>query len=203
MVDEGVNSVSREDFEDLVRDCSLLADEGTIDLSALFNEIDHDKNGDLTLSDFLATVGSSDSQRHHYARYSKLLTSILEHEQDIVEYKRRRALKNRQGKAERIFILLNYYGNNPIKKDDLIEIISECSLLEQDKQALSGLADQIDANKSGEISLTDFAGTVGTDVTNSAFTELLETALDKEQEIAEHKRRRTKRIKEGENLLIN
>ena len=67
------------------------------DLSKLFNEVDHDKNGELTLDDFLATVGCHD--HHHHGRFSKLLTSILENEQVIIEYKRKRAQQERESKV--------------------------------------------------------------------------------------------------------
>lgn len=102
LVDEGAESINREDFEDLLRGCSLYGDEAGLDISSLFNEIDHDKNGLISLNDFLATIGSNDHHHHHYARYSKLLKIIIEYQLQIIEYKRRRALKNREGKPENI-----------------------------------------------------------------------------------------------------
>jgi Ca2+-binding EF-hand superfamily protein len=67
-----------------------------LDLAALFHDIDHDKNGQVTLEDFLATVGSHD--HHHHARHSRLLTSIFDNEQVIIEYKKRKAQNARKGK---------------------------------------------------------------------------------------------------------
>jgi len=45
----------------------------------------------------LATVGCHD--HHHHGRFSKLLTSILENEQVIIEYKRKRAQQERESKV--------------------------------------------------------------------------------------------------------
>ena len=83
----------------LFKECSILADEADLDIANLFNDIDHDKNNELTLADFLATVGSHD--HHHHAKYSRLLTSIFENEQIIIEYKRRKAQIERKGNDKR------------------------------------------------------------------------------------------------------
>ena len=207
LVDEGADSINREEFEDLLRGCSLYADETGLDISSLFNEIDHNKDGLINFNDFLATIGSNDHHHHHYARYSKLLVIIIEYQLQIIEYKRRRAQKNREGKAERVFLLLNFYGNSPLKREDFIEIITECSLLDLDRQSLFALFDSFDNNKKGEISLADFIATVGGDSSNQKFNELLQSVLDNEEKIIVFKTRRAHRIKEEQSqrafLLLN
>lgn len=99
IVDEGADFINKEDFDDLVKGCSLLTEEADQDISDLFKEIDQDKNGQMTLEDFIATVGSRD--HYHHARFSRLLISILNNEQVIIEYKRRRAQQAREGEIFR------------------------------------------------------------------------------------------------------
>lgn len=101
------------------------------------------------------------------------------------------------GKAERVFLLLNFYGNKPLKRDDFIEIITECSVLDQDKEYLLALFDSLDKNKNGEISLADFIATIGADSSNHKFNELLQSVLDNEKKIADFKTRRAHKIKKG------
>ena len=107
IVDEGLDFINKEDFDDLVKGCSLLADEADQDISNLFQDIDHDKNGQMTLDDFLATVGSRDNT--HHARFSRLLTSILNNEQVIIEYKRRRAQQARESKILWMILFIIFY----------------------------------------------------------------------------------------------
>lgn len=109
IVAEGADSLNKKDFEELAKECSLLAGDADLDIAGLFNDIDHDKNGHVTLEDFLATVGSTDAHHHHHGRYSKLLEDILNNEQAILDHKRRKARRQREGKIYNIEKFLNNF----------------------------------------------------------------------------------------------
>lgn len=102
-----------------------------------------------------------------------------------------------------MFLILNFNGKEPIKREDFIEIITECSVLEQNKESLSSLFDELDKNKNGEISLNDFVATIGANGSHQNFSDLLANTLAKEQPIEEYKLRRARRIKEGSVSLIS
>ena len=92
---------------------------------------------------------------------------------------------------------MDFYGSEPIKQPDFIEIITECSLLKKDEAFIVDLFDEIDHAKTQEIPLKEFVRVVGADVSHHAFSELLTATLENEQAVIEYKRRRAKKRREG------
>lgn len=93
--------------------------------------------------------------------------------------------------------MLDFYGSEPIKQPDFVEIITECSLLKKDEGFIAGLFDEIDHAKTKEIPLKEFVRVVGADVSHHAFSELLTNTLANEQAVIEYKRRRARKRREG------
>lgn len=73
---------------EIVKGCSL--SEG--DDSSLFTELDQDKNGEVSIQDFLNSTSSEDAQPRHV----KLVHNVISKEQEIIEFKNNRR-RQRQG----------------------------------------------------------------------------------------------------------
>ena len=78
----------------------------------------------------------------------------------------------------------------------MVEIITECSILTGDRDA-SALFNALNVSQNDEVSLSEFVETIGSNIADQSFTQLLDSAIQKEQEIIEYKRRRATKIKEG------
>lgn len=89
----GISALKKDDFIALVRACSLVKEENNNTLSQLFHELDHNKNGEISLMDFLKTINTDNASSHHI----QFLRSVLAHEKEIIEYKAKKAKEQRQG----------------------------------------------------------------------------------------------------------
>ena len=89
-------------------------------------------------------------------------------------------------------MLIAFYGSQPIKSDEFIDIVRGCSLYkEDDENILIGLFQELDHDKNEEISQDDLVSTIATDDAKPHHNELLETILSKEQEINEYKKKKS------------
>lgn len=98
--------------------------------------------------------------------------------------------------------MLNLYGNEPIKREDFIDIVKGCSLSKEDSnQALSALFQELDKDHNSEISLADFVGTISADNAQPRYVQFLKTIISKEPEILEYKRKKGLSKRQGKFLL--
>lgn len=101
-----------------------------------------------------------------------------------------------------MFFLLNFFGSKPLQKDDFVEIISNCSIIEGNNQAITDIFHRLDSDKNGEVSLADFLATVGTDSSDASNSQLVEGILAKEEEINAYKKQRAQKEREGTFIII-
>ena len=83
-----------------MKGCSLSEEDNTESISSLFNELDQDKNGQVSIQDFLNTTSSEDAQ----ARHVKLVHNVISKEQVIIEFKNNRR-RQREGRIS-LFIMV-------------------------------------------------------------------------------------------------
>lgn len=93
--------------------------------------------------------------------------------------------------------MLNFAGDQPINKDDFIEIINGCSIIPGDSHSLSVLFNELDHDKNGQVSLEDFKETLGSRLDDKNLSQLLLNAIEKENEIAAYKVDRARKLKQG------
>lgn len=98
---------------------------------------------------------------------------------------------------QKVFLLLSFNGSFPIKKQDFIDVVRGCSLVsDTSSQAISGLFNELDIEKRGEISLQSFQEVIPAEGAQPKHIQFIQTALAKEQEILEFKKNRI-RIRQG------
>jgi len=95
--------------------------------------------------------------------------------------------------SERAFLLISFYGNDPLKRDDFIDIIKGCSLFkERPDFKITNLFEELDVNKDGSISLEEFIQVTSKENPLPHHSQLLITIISNEQAIAEFKKQRVK-----------
>lgn len=95
--------------------------------------------------------------------------------------------------SERAYSLISFNGNDPLNKDDFVEIIKGCSLFkERPDFKIINLFEELDVNKDGKISLEEFIQVTSKENPLPHHSQLLNSILSNEQAIAEFKRQRTK-----------
>lgn len=85
--------IKKEDFEDVVKGCSLVKAPVDQEMNTLFAELDTDKDDEITLEEFLGQEGEEKVQ----SNVQEFVETVLEKEEEILEYKRKRAQAKRQG----------------------------------------------------------------------------------------------------------
>ena len=93
--------------------------------------------------------------------------------------------------TQKVFLLLSFNGSFPIKKQDFADVVRGCSLtIDTSSQAISGLFNEFDIEKRGEISLENFQEAIPAENAQPKYIQFIQTALAKEQEILEFKKNR-------------
>lgn len=95
----GNQPIKSHDFIDVVKGASLYKGDD-IAINGLFKELDGDKNGELSLEDFVSTTSADESQPHH----NEFLESVLANEQGLLEYKKKKAQADRHSNYIFLFI---------------------------------------------------------------------------------------------------
>ena len=90
----GTQPTRSNDFVEIVKECSLYRDGDSTVAAELFQELDVDNSGELTLEGFTSRICSEESKSHH----NEFLETVLANEQMIADYKRRKFQKEREGK---------------------------------------------------------------------------------------------------------
>ena len=85
--------IKKEDFEDVVKGCSLVKEPVEQEMNALFMELDTDKDDEISLEEFLGQEGEEKVQ----SNIQEFVETVLAKEEEILEYKRKRAQAKRQG----------------------------------------------------------------------------------------------------------
>jgi Ca2+-binding EF-hand superfamily protein len=83
----GTQPIKSDDFVDVVNGCSLYKE----DVTGLFHELDHDKNGEVSQEDVISSIAAEHSKPHH----DEFVETILANEQAINEYKKKKAQSDR------------------------------------------------------------------------------------------------------------
>lgn len=73
--------------------CNLVQGVSEADVSNLFHELDKDRNGTVSLTDFLGKCGLEDTLPKH----KQFLATTLEKEHDIIAYKTSRKKAHKEG----------------------------------------------------------------------------------------------------------
>lgn len=201
----GTEPIIREDFSEIVRACGLIKETSDVAAAQLFTQLDADRNGEISSTDFLKSIVGDD-------RNLEFLNTVLAHEQDILAYKLNRRKAQKQGlhfflllivnvyldKAKKAFSILAENGIEPLNKQNLIELVRACSLTTGTTDFdLADLFAALDNDKDSGISQEDFLKSVGGDYTDPKLHELLDNILSKEPEILAFKKDRAKKLREG------
>lgn len=193
----GTDPLKKDDFIDLVRGCSLVKEENNNTLSQLFHELDLDKNGEVSLVDFLRAINNDKASSHHI----QFLRAILANEKPIIEYKAKKAREQRLAEAQKAFHILAEKETQPISKVYFEDIIKECGLVTGVNQAgITELFKELDQDKNGDISLADFTNSFGVETPHARHTQLLASIFANEPKIIEYKRRKAQKEREGKCL---
>lgn len=83
LAQKDTDPIIKSDFIDLLKECALLPDSHQGDLNQIYNELDQVKKGNVSLDDFLRTLGADTPSSHH----TQLLDSIMKNEPEILSYK--------------------------------------------------------------------------------------------------------------------
>lgn len=97
--------IKKEDFEDVVKGCSLVKAPIEQEMNMLFMELDADKDGEISLDEFLG--GEEEKVQTNTQEF---VETVLAKEEEILEYKRKRMKERRQGmcsEEEFIVMILN------------------------------------------------------------------------------------------------
>lgn len=93
LLEKGSQSVSKPYFLEIVKACSLLPSAHDTIIADVFGQLDHDKNGEISLNDFATLLSIENPQANH----AQLLASILAKEPEIMKYKALKARREHEG----------------------------------------------------------------------------------------------------------
>lgn len=95
----GSQPINGADFSDIVKGCSLHKED-----KDLFKEFDIENSGEMSLEDFTSTICVEESKPHHM----QFLETILSKEEEIIEYKKKKAQSDRHSNNYDFLSFLNY-----------------------------------------------------------------------------------------------
>lgn len=92
VADKGTEPINKPYFKEVIQACSLLKNETDASLSTLFQELDQDKNNEISLADFSTSLTADTVP----PKQAQLLAAILAKEPEINKFKAEKARKELQ-----------------------------------------------------------------------------------------------------------
>lgn len=86
--------------------------------------------------------------------------------------------------------MINFYGTQPIKNEDFIDIVKGCSLHKEDAVTVEHLFKEFNLNNNEGVNLEDFTSSIVAEEPKAHHHHFLDTVLAKEEEIIEYKKKK-------------
>lgn len=189
----GNEPIKKEDFLDIVKACDLLQGDSDDDISALFDELDYDKDGRITLSEFINSMSEENSS----PRYRRFFKAVLDKEVEIHEFKDKKR-NNDALQYRRAFFIINFNGLKPINRKDFEAVVERFSLVQgASDEKLKALFKSLDKDNDGELSSEEFLQCLHTENPIFDIKLFADAIFNQEANILEYKKSKGRKHTQG------